>query len=170
MRKLTAYRRPDLYQFLGRAKPVEPRHQGSMQARGHRQRRRGNRSHSLHRFQLAASLQHGLCHLLHEQRDAVGALDDVHSDVCRQRPVADDVVDHGADLAMSQPIEGKSCDVRLPDPGRLELRPKRHDQQNAKARDPVNRATERFEAGGVAPVRILHDHEHGAGARQDFQL
>ncbi len=141
-----------------------------MQARGDRQRRGGNRDCSLYRFQLAPGFQHGLCHLLHEQRDAVSTLDDVLSNARRQRLVADDAVDHGVDLAMSQPVEGKSCDVRLSDPGRLELRPERHDQQRAKARDLIHHATECFQARRVAPVRILEDQEHGAGARQGFQL
>ena len=100
MRELTTYRRPDLCHLLGRAKPVEPRHQGSMQARGDRQRRRGNRGRSLHRFRLAPGLQHRFGHLLDEQRDAVGALDDVLPDVRRQQLVADDAVDHGADVAI----------------------------------------------------------------------
>ena len=95
MRKLTTDRRPDLCHLLGRAEPVEPRHQGRMQARGDRQRRGGNRGRSLHRFQLAPGLQHRLCHLFYEQWDAVGALDDVLSDVRRQQLVADDAVDHG---------------------------------------------------------------------------
>jgi hypothetical protein len=69
---------------------------------------------------------------------------------------------------MSQPIEGKCCDVRLSDPGRLELQSKRHDYEHAKCRDPVHRATKRFKARGVAPVRVFQDHEHGAGARQNF--
>jgi hypothetical protein len=98
------------------------------------------------------------------------ALDDVLSDVRRQQLVADDAVDHGADVSLCQTVDRQRGHMRLSDPGRLELRPERHDQQHAKARDPVHRATERFQAGGVAPVRILEDHEHGAGARQGFQL
>src|SRR6202790_4250279 len=62
--KFPAYRPPDLSPLLGGAEPIEPRHQGSMQARGDRRRRRGNRSRSLHRFQLAPVPRHGLCHLL----------------------------------------------------------------------------------------------------------
>ena len=87
--------------------------------------------------------------------DAVGALDKVLSDVRRQQLIAYDAVDHGADLAMSRPIEGRRCYVRLSDPGCVELWPRRHDQENAKARDPVHHATERFQARGIAPLRIL---------------
>ena len=39
------------------------------------------------------------------------------------------------DVALRQPIEGESGHVRPSDPGRLEFRPERHDQQHAKARE-----------------------------------
>ena len=86
---------------------------------------------------LALRLQHRLRHLLHEQGNAVGALDDVLPDARRQRLVADDAVDHGADFALRQPIDGEGGHVRSSDPGRLEFRPERHDQQYAKCRDPL---------------------------------
>ena len=43
----------------------------------------------------ALGLQHRLRHLLHEQRDAVGALDDILPDVVGKRPVAGDLLDQG---------------------------------------------------------------------------
>ena len=58
--------------------------------------------------------------------------------------VADDAVDHGSDIALCQPIDGEGGDMRPSDPGRLELRPERHDQQHAKARDPVHRLAEQL--------------------------
>jgi hypothetical protein len=124
--ELPSDRRPDLCQLLGRAEPIEPRHQGSMQACRDRQRWGGNRGRDLHRLQLTPGLQHSLCHFFDEQWDAVGTLDNVLPDICRQRLAADDPVDHGANVALSKPIEDKSCDMRLSDPWRLELRPKRH--------------------------------------------
>ena len=84
--------------------------------------------------------------------------------------VADDAVDHGADFALRQPIEGEGGDVRPSDPGRLELRPERHDQQHAKGRDPVHGPTEHFQARGVGPMRILEDHQHRILARQRLHL
>ena len=60
--------------------------------------------------------------------------------------------------------------MRLSDPGRLELRPERLDQQHGKVRNLVYPATECFQARRVAPVCILDDHQYGAGARQGFQL
>ena len=129
MGEFPPHSRPNLRYFLGRAEPVQPRHQRRMQARGDCVRRGGNCRRNLHRFQLAPGLQYCLCHLLHEQGDSVGTLDNVLSDLRRKRLVADDAIDQAADVAMSQPVERKSCDVRLPGPGRLELGPERHDQQ-----------------------------------------
>ena len=84
--------------------------------------------------------------------------------------VADDAVDHGVDFALRQPIDGEGGHVRPSDPGRLEFRPERHDQQHAKTRDPVHRPTERFQAGGVGPMRVLEDHQHRTLARQRLHL
>ena len=52
---------------------------------------------------LALSLQHRLCHLLYEQRNAVGALNDVLADFRGKKLVADDAVDHVGDVAPPQP-------------------------------------------------------------------
>ena len=51
--------------------------------------------------------------------------------------------------------------MRPPDPGRLEFRPERHDQQHAECLESVDGPTERFQARGVGPMRILEDHQHG---------
>ena len=131
MGELPPDRRPDLRHLLGRAEPVEPRHQRGVQACRDRQGRGRNRRSRAPRRALALRLQHRLRHLLHEQRNAVGALDDVLPDARRQRLVADDAVDHGADFALRQPIDGEGGHMRPSDPGRLELRPERHDQQHA---------------------------------------
>jgi hypothetical protein len=80
MRELPPDHRPDLGDFLRAAEPVKPRHQRSVQARGDRPRRGGNSGQRLHGFQLTAGLEHRLGHLLNEQWDAVGALDNVLSD------------------------------------------------------------------------------------------
>jgi len=63
-----------------------------------------------------------LGHLLNEQRNAVGTLDNVLPDVRRKKLVAGDAVDHGVDFALRQPIEGERGHLRPSDPGRFELR------------------------------------------------
>ena len=78
-----------------------------------------------------------------------------------QRLIAGNMVDHGSDFALPQPIESEGCDVRLPNPWRLKFGPIRNDQQHAKGSYPVHRSTEHFKARGIGPVRILEDHQHG---------
>ena len=170
MREFASNRRPDLSQLLGGTEPVEPRHKRCMQARRDCHCRRGNQGRRPLGLAFACCLQHRLCHLLHEQGDAVGALDDVLPDIGRQRLVPDDVVDQGADFTGGQRGEGEGGHMRLSDPGRLEFRPERHDEQRAEAPNPVNGPTEHFQAGGVGPMRILEDDQHRTLARQGLHL
>ncbi len=50
----------------------------------------------------ASCLQYRLRHLLDEQRDAIGSLDDVLPEVRRDDLVANDAIDHGVDFALRQ--------------------------------------------------------------------
>ena len=84
-----------------------------------------------------------------QQRYSVGPLDDVLPEIRRKELVAGDAVDHRVDFALGQPIDRERGHVQPPDPGRSELRPERNDQQCAKARDPVHRPIEHFQAGWV---------------------
>jgi len=81
-----------------------------------------------------------------------------------------DEVDHCADFALCQPIDRESRHVRLSDPGRVEFRPERHDQQHPKGRHPVHRPTEYFQTRGIGPMRILEDHQHRVPACQRREL
>ena len=100
-----------------------------MQAGGNGERRRGDRRDHARR-RAALGLQHRLRHLFHEQRDAVGALDDILPDVGGKRPVAGDLLDQGDHLARGEPIDRERRHMRTPDPGRSEFRPERHEQEN----------------------------------------
>jgi hypothetical protein len=82
MGKLAADCRSDLRHLLGRAEPVEPRHQGGVQACRHRQGWRRNYGSGVSGFALAFRLQHRLRHFLDEQRDAISALDDLRQHIC----------------------------------------------------------------------------------------
>ena len=44
--------------------------------------------------------------MLCEQRDAIGALKDILPNARREGPVAEQPVDHGAGLALRQPVDG----------------------------------------------------------------
>jgi hypothetical protein len=75
-----------------------------MQAGGHGKPRRWNRRERALGRVFALRLQHRLRHLLHEQRNAVGALDDVLPEARRDELVADDEIDYGGDFPLCQPI------------------------------------------------------------------
>ncbi len=54
--------------------------------------------------------------------------------------------------------------MRPSDPGRLEFRPERHDQQHADRSDLIDDPAEHFQARRVGPMRVLEDHQHRAVA------
>jgi hypothetical protein len=56
------------------------------------------------------------------------------------------------------------------DPERIELWPKRHDQEHVKGCDSVHDPTEHFQAGGITPMCILKDHQHRTLVRQFLHL
>ena len=170
MRELAPDSRADLCHFLGGAEAVEPRHQRGLQACGDGQGRRWHSRGSPLRFFLAPRFHHCLGHFLHEQRDAVRALNYVVPYVRRDELVADNAVDHGLNVALREPIDGESRHVRPSDPGRLELWTERHNQQHRKGANPVDDPTEHFQARWIGPVRILEDHQQGVLPRQCIHL
>ena len=69
-----------------------------------------------------------------------------------------------------QAIEPQHCYVRLAGPGRLELGPKRHDQQHRQTADPLDSEVKQFARGRVDPMRVLEHHDHRLLSRQAFEL
>src|ERR1700731_1437350 len=114
----------------------------------------------MHRCGLTFRFEYSLCHLLYEQRDAVGPLDDVLPNACRQWRVADNAINQSANLALSQPIDREGSHVGPSEPRRLKLRTIRDDQQHAERWYSIHDATEQFEARGVGPMRIFEDHQY----------
>src|SRR5215471_19094164 len=104
-----------------------------MQACGYRPRCGRNNTDRLFSRALAFGFHHRLRHFLYEQWNTVSALDDVLPNACREKLVADNAVDHGADFALCQSIDGNGGHVRPSDPRRLELWPEREDQQHAES-------------------------------------
>jgi hypothetical protein len=171
MRELAANRRPDLcYLFSRTAEPIKPRHQRCVQARRNSQCWRRNGGGGPLRFALALGLQHSLCHFLHEQRDAVGAFNDVLSDTLWQRFVACYAIYHRSDFALAEAIKGESGDVGPTNPRRLEFRSIGDNQQHPACSQPINRAPNRFQARWVNPMHVLENHQHRLGLRQRLQL
>ena len=144
MRELAADRGADRRHLLGPAQPIKPGHQRRVQARRDGHSRGRNRSNRPPGRALAFRLEGRLGHLFHEQGNAVATLDDVVPDVCWQQLVADDTVNHCADLVLCQRIDRRSGYVWLSDPGWVEFRPERHDQQYARHCDPLHRPAERL--------------------------
>ena len=73
--------------------------------------------------------------------------------------VANDAADHCLDVALTQPIDGEGGHIGATDPGWIEFRPERHDQQPAHGPNLVHSPSERFEARRVDPLHILEDHQ-----------
>ena len=168
--KFPADRRADLRHVLCRAEPVEPRHQRSLQACRNRHDRRWCPCEGPLHIALTLRVQHRLGHLLGEQWNAVGALNDVLADARRQRSVADDPLDQEIDVARRQPMEGQLSHVRPSDPGRAEFRPESDKQQEPVALGPVHRPGEQFEAGRIGPMRIFENHQHGIDPHQHLEV
>jgi len=120
-----------------------------------------NCGNCLPRGVFALRFQHRLRHFLDEERNAVGALDDVLSDARRQQLVPGDAVDDGSDLALAEPVEDECRGLRPSNPRRLKFRSVRYDQQYAQSSYTVYRSTEGFQAGWISPVGILKNHQYG---------
>ena len=170
MRELPPDRRSDLRHLLGGAEPVEPRHQRGMQACRHRQGRRRNRTDRAPRRSLALRLQNCLRHLLHEQGNAVGALDDLHHHVRRQRLVPGQARDNDRRFTLPKPVEHQARHMRLSHPRRVELGTERDDQQHRKGFNPVHGPADRFQARRIDPMGILKNHQHRLPSGQFSKL
>jgi hypothetical protein len=126
--ELPANGRPDLCHLLGGTEAVKPRHERRLQACWHSQNRRWKRSGSAACSPFILCFQNRFRHFLHEQRNAVGAFDDILPDVRRQALIAGDAIDHRADLVLCQSIDRERGHVRLSDPRRFELWPERYNE------------------------------------------
>ena len=110
--------------------------------------------------------QHRLRHFLHKQRDTISVRDDVLANAWRKQLVTDDAVNQGTNFALCQPVDSERGHVRPSNPRRVELGPKRHNQQHPEGWYLVDDATEQFEAGGVGPMCILENNQQWVLARQ----
>jgi hypothetical protein len=53
-------------------------------------------------------------------------------------------IDHRADVALAQPIDGQECYIRTPYPRQLTVGPGGHDQQHTKIPNPIDDPTKRL--------------------------
>lgn len=95
-----------------------------------RQQRVLQRDWDLRYCRIASRFHHRLCQLLDEERDAVGAGNELlHHDV-GQRPCRAHRGDHLPHLSLGEPAERQRLQVRASRPGVYKLRPRRADQQD----------------------------------------
>ena len=133
MRELPPDSCPYLRHLLGWTEPVEPRHQRSMQACRNRQGWGRNRAQRSARAAPSLSAS-STAFVISSTNSGMPSVRSMMS--CRMFAGSSLLpttrVDHGPDVALSQPVDGEGRHVRPSDPGRLELWPERHDQQHAK--------------------------------------
>jgi hypothetical protein len=79
-------------------------------------------------------------------------------DIIGQGFSAYNLLDQDGSVALVQTIEHQRRNLRLACPGRLELGPERHDQQNRQAADALNGKVEQLARGRVDPMRVLEHH------------
>jgi hypothetical protein len=73
-------------------------------------------------------------------------------------------------LPPAQTAHGHGGDVRLPDPGRLKLRPEGDQNQDGQLPDALDQKAEELECRGVDPVHVLVDSQHGPQYRKAHEL
>src|SRR5215472_2188505 len=140
MREFAADRRSNLRELFRSSKTVETRHQRSVKCCGNFEFWRWDRSRCSSRVFLVLRFQYCLGHLLDEQWNAVGPIDQVLTDIRRKKFVAYNSVDDGVDVAPSESIDGDGGHVRKSNPGRLEFRPECNNEQHTKRFDPIHDA------------------------------
>jgi hypothetical protein len=107
---------------------------------------------------LRAGFEHSFGQLFDEQRHAIGALGDFLDHRPRQR-IAREVLHDRNGFAPVESREIERCQMRLPGPGRLELRAECRNQEHRPSRDPLDRAVQHFARTGINPVDVLEDHQ-----------
>ena len=75
-----------------------------------------------------------------------------------------------AAFTLAKSVERQARHVRPSSPRRVELGAESYNEQHRKGFNSVNRPTERFQARGVGPMRILEDHQHRISACQPRKL
>ena len=117
-----------------------------------------------------AQLEHGLGQLLHEERHAVGLLQDLVEHLLGQRLVAADLLHKRRALAPAEPAQRQLGDVALADPGRRELGAEGQQQQSRYRAYPLDQLVDELQRRGVGPMDILEQHERRPPAGQRLEL
>src|SRR5215470_162805 len=108
--------------------------------------------------------------LLDEQRHAICVRKDLLDDWGGQRLVLRDTANDAGAVATAKAAQGHHRHMRLADPGRLELRSERDDQQDWQVGGAGNNSIQQIQRCGIDPVGILEDHQDGAIRRYAVEL
>ena len=155
---MAADRGTGLGHFLDDRIAVEPRHQRILEGRRDRQRRqRTDQCVPVAIVAQQTRFEDRLGQLLDEQRDAVGAGNDLVHQFCRQR-LAGDAVDHRSTLLPTQAVQSHQRHVWAPKPGRRKFRPKSNEAQGREFGQAIDDQVEQFTERRVDPVDILDHH------------
>ena len=95
---------------------------------------------------------------------------DLLDDGVGQRLVLGDAANDAGAVATAKAAQGQHRHMRLADPGRLELRPERDDQQHRQIGDAGNRSIEQIERCRIDPVGVLEHDQDGALRRYAVEL
>ena len=161
----------DLRHVLGRGEPVEARHQRGLQRRRYRERRQRSVEHvAVRHLTQQPALEQRAGQFLDEQRHAVGVRENLLDDGVGQRLVPGDAGNDAGAVAAAKAAQRHHRHMRLADPGRLELRPDRDDQQHRQVGGAGNRSVEQIERCRIDPVGVLEHDQHGALRRSAVEL
>jgi hypothetical protein len=111
-------------------------------------------------------LEDRLDQLLHEQRNPIGARDNLTRDVARQGFALGHVLDHDLDVLTGEALERDGDHVGAWSPRPLELGATRRQEHEPRRGRLVYQQAQELQGGVVHPVQILRDHEDGAALRQ----
>ena len=169
--ELPSDRGADLRHILDRAKPVEASHQRGLQRRRYGERRQRSVEHvAVRRLTQQPALEQRARQLLDEQRHAICVRKDLLDDGVGQRLVLGDAANDAGAVATAKAAQGQHRHMRLADPGRLELRPGRDDQQHRQVGDAGNHSIEQIQRCRIDPVGVLEHDQDGALRRYAVEL
>ena len=104
-------------------------------------------------------LKHGLGQLLDEERDAVGADDDLAQQRRRHRLVAREMLHDRLTLRSRQAIDRQHLCISMIDQRRRLLRPIGDEQQQTARRDTAGDRLQKLQRRRIEPVRVLDHHQ-----------
>jgi hypothetical protein len=146
--------------------PIEPGHEGVVQAGRHGQRRqRTDELVAAIALPQRPRLEHHLGQLLDVERHAIDPVTEVADDLVRQGASAGDPLDHGCRLLGRETREIDPADTVARRPRRGGSRAEEEERHDAGSGQLLDDARQQLERGRIDPVQVLHGEEHGLTRR-----